>query len=42
MRRLINWRPSPSGAMILGALPFLLLLAVYLIASDIRQSGKSE
>ncbi|MCK9993269.1 MAG: NitT/TauT family transport system permease protein [Alphaproteobacteria bacterium] len=39
MRRLINWRPSPSGAMILGALPFLLLLAAYLIASDIRQSG---
>ncbi len=38
MRRLINWHPSPAGAILLGALPFLLLLAVYLVASDIRQS----
>ncbi len=38
MRRLINWQPSSVGAVILGALPFVLLLVVYMVASDIRQS----
>lgn len=36
MRRLINLRPSRGGALVLGALPFLILLAVYLIASEAR------
>ncbi|MFZ5913049.1 MAG: ABC transporter permease [Pseudomonadota bacterium] len=38
MRRMINWRPPPLVAVILGALPFVILLGVYLIASDIRQT----
>lgn len=38
MRRLINLRPSRSSALILGALPFLALLLVYLVASDLRLS----
>ena len=36
MRRLINRRPSRGTAVLLGLLPFVLLVLVYLIASDAR------
>lgn len=39
MRRMINWRPPAFGGWLLGALPFLLLLGVYLVASDVRQEA---
>lgn len=38
MRRLINQRPGRGSALFLSALPFLLVLVVYLVASDIRLS----
>jgi NitT/TauT family transport system permease protein len=38
MRRLVNLRPGRGGALVLGALPFLALLLVYLVASDLRLS----
>jgi NitT/TauT family transport system permease protein len=36
MKRLINRRPSRGTAVLLGLLPFLLLIAVYMVASDAR------
>ena len=36
MKRLINRSAGGSGALILGALPFVLLLVVYVLASDAR------
>ena len=36
MRRLINRRPGRGAAVFLTALPFILLIAAYLIGSDIR------
>jgi NitT/TauT family transport system permease protein len=36
MRRLINQRPGRGESVLLGALPFLLLIAVYLFASQLR------
>jgi NitT/TauT family transport system permease protein len=36
MKRLINRRPSRGTAVFLGLLPFLLLIAVYMVASDAR------
>jgi NitT/TauT family transport system permease protein len=36
MKRLINRRPSRGAAVLLGLLPFLLLVMVYLVASDAR------
>jgi NitT/TauT family transport system permease protein len=36
MRRLVNQRPGRGGAFLLGALPFLILLVVYLAASNAR------
>ena len=36
MRRLINREPSRAGAFVLAALPFVLLIAIYLAASDAR------
>lgn len=39
MRRLINRQPSALGAVALGALPFLIVIGAYLIASDIRQAA---
>jgi NitT/TauT family transport system permease protein len=36
MTRLINRRPGRGGQVLLGALPFILLAAVYLLASDAR------
>lgn len=36
MRRLINRRPGPGAAIMLAALPFVLLIAAYLLASSAR------
>ena len=36
MGRLINRRPGRAGQILLGALPFVLLAAAYLMASDAR------
>lgn len=36
MRRIINWQPSRAGAILLGAAPFILLIVLYLIFSDLR------
>ncbi len=36
MRRLVNQQPGRGGAFLLGALPFLILLVVYLAASNAR------
>jgi len=36
MKRLINVRPSRAAGLALGALPFVLLLAAYLVASGVR------
>ncbi len=41
MSRLINRRPGRAGARLLGALPFLLLIAAYLMASAIRLTENS-
>jgi len=38
MRRLINLRPGKGSALVLGALPFIALLMIYLVASDQRLS----
>ncbi len=42
MRRLINLNPGRSGALVLGALPFLLILAVYLFSSDARLAANPD
>lgn len=36
MRRIINWQPSRAGAILLGVVPFILLVVLYLIFSDLR------
>jgi NitT/TauT family transport system permease protein len=36
MRRVINQRPSGAAALMLAALPFVLLVAVYVVASSLR------
>lgn len=36
MKRLINLAPNPAARMVLGLLPFVLLLLLYLVASDAR------
>ena len=36
MKRLINFQPSRATGLALGALPFVLLLAAYLVASGVR------
>lgn len=36
MPRLVNRQPGRGGALLLGALPFLILLVIYLISSDAR------
>ena len=38
MRRAINQQPGRAGKILLGALPFVVLIAVYLMASDARLS----
>lgn len=36
MQRLLNQHPGRSGALALGALPFLLIVAAYIVGSDLR------
>ncbi|WP_114417050.1 ABC transporter permease [Marinospirillum perlucidum] len=36
MKRLLNQQPSTAGRMLLSSLPFLVLLLIYLVASDLR------
>src|SRR3569623_838311 len=38
MRRLLNQQPSRASALILSVLPFVMLIVLYLVASDIRLS----
>jgi NitT/TauT family transport system permease protein len=42
MRRLINQRPGRGEAFLLGALPFLVLIVGYLIASQLRLAANPE
>ena len=42
MRRIINLRPSTGSAVVLAALPFLLLLAAYLVGSSVRLAANPE
>lgn len=42
MRRLINQVPGRGSRLLLGALPFLLLLGVYLFASDARLAANPD
>jgi NitT/TauT family transport system permease protein len=41
MKRLINLTPSKPGRLLLGILPFALLLVVYLVASDARLAANA-
>lgn len=41
MRRLINQQPGRAGALLLGALPFLLVVVLYLVASDVRLAANA-
>ena len=41
-RRLINRHPGRGGSLLLGALPFLILAAVYLVASNVRLATNPE
>jgi NitT/TauT family transport system permease protein len=36
MRRLINQHPGPGARLALGVLPFIVLLVIYVIASQLR------
>jgi len=42
MRRLVNRHPGRGGALVLGALPFLLLVCVYLFASHLRAVANAD
>lgn len=42
MPRLVNLRPARGTAILLGALPFLLLLAVYLTGSELRLAANPD
>jgi NitT/TauT family transport system permease protein len=42
MRRLVNRQPGRGGALLLGALPFVLLACVYLMASHIRAGANAN
>lgn len=42
MPRLVNRRPGRGGALLLAALPFLLLVAVYLTASHLRLAANPD
>lgn len=39
MRRLVNQRPSRGGLLLLSMMPFLLLIAAYLVGSSARQAA---
>ncbi len=41
-RRLVNRHPGRGGSLLLGALPFLILAAVYLVASNVRLATNPE
>lgn len=41
MRKMINFQPQPMSRVLLGALPLLAMLFVYLIASDARLAANS-
>ncbi|HXC59514.1 MAG TPA: hypothetical protein VN645_09360, partial [Steroidobacteraceae bacterium] len=41
MRRLINQRPARGERLVLGALPFIALLLVYVFASQLRLAANS-
>ena len=36
--RLINRTPSPLNGLVLGAIPFVLVLAIYAVASEMRRA----
>ena len=42
MRRIVNLHPARGGALTLGALPFVLLVFAYLIASSIRLEANPD
>src|SRR6185295_12870944 len=42
MRRLVNRHPGRGGAWVLGALPFVLLAFVYVIASQLRSAQNAD
>ena len=42
MRRLVNRHPGRGGALMLGALPFLILVCVYLFASHLRAAANAD
>jgi NitT/TauT family transport system permease protein len=42
MRRLVNRHPGRGGALMLGALPFLVLVCVYLFASHLRAAANAD
>ncbi|HEV7715438.1 MAG TPA: hypothetical protein VGO53_07570, partial [Steroidobacteraceae bacterium] len=42
MRRLVNRHAGRGGAMVLGALPFIILAFVYVIASQLRAAENAD
>ncbi len=42
MKRLINYKPSPMSQMWLGLLPFIILLFLYIYASDLRLTANPD
>ena len=40
MRKIINFQPQPMSRVLLGALPLLAMLLIYLIASDARLAAR--
>jgi NitT/TauT family transport system permease protein len=42
MRRLVNRHPGRGGALMLGALPFVIMACVYLMASHIRATANAD
>jgi NitT/TauT family transport system permease protein len=42
MRRLVNRHPGRGGALVLGALPFIILAFVYVIASHLRAAENAD
>jgi NitT/TauT family transport system permease protein len=42
VRRLVNRVPARGSAMLLGAMPFILLIFVYVFASNVRQAANSQ
>ncbi len=42
MRRLVNRVPARGSAMLLGAMPFILLVFIYVFASNVRHAANSQ